>query len=125
MYEYSEIGIYFNRIFSISIQNLTKCPKTFDFRKMSEFSSKNVRDLGSQDPDFLHVWWSYSEKASLNFGLPQKNPPQFWPPSKKSPLNFGLPQKNLPQIWPPSILASLNKSLLSPFFEAVFFLHIF
>ena len=37
------------------------------------------------------------KKIPLNFGLPQKIPPQLWPPSKKSPsnlasLNFGLPQ---------------------------------
>ena len=55
MHEYSEIGIILNLIFSISKQILTKCLKIFDFLKMSGSPSKNIRELGSQVPDFLYV----------------------------------------------------------------------
>ena len=37
-------------------QLLINSLKIFDFWKMSRFYSKNVRELGSQVPDFLHVW---------------------------------------------------------------------
>ena len=77
MHEYSEIGIHLNLIFSISKQNFEKCNKIFDFWKMSGFSSKNVRELGSQVPDFLHVWKAsgkkaYSKKASCKTALGKK-----------------------------------------------------
>ena len=41
---------------------LTKFLKIFYFWKMSGFPSKNVRELGSQVPDFLHVWHNFSKR---------------------------------------------------------------
>ena len=37
-------------------QFLTSSLKILDLRKMSRFFFSNVRELGSQVPDFLHVW---------------------------------------------------------------------
>ena len=37
-------------------QLMTNSLKIFDFNKMAGFFSKNVRELGSQVPNFLHVW---------------------------------------------------------------------
>ena len=55
MHEYSEMIIILIWFSQYQNKILTKCLKIFDFWKMSGFSSKNIRELGSQVPDFLHV----------------------------------------------------------------------
>ena len=56
MHEYCAIVFIFIWFSQYQNKILKKCRKIFDFWKMSEFSSKNIRELGSRVPDFLHVW---------------------------------------------------------------------
>ena len=55
-YEHNKIGIHFDLIFSISKQNFDNLALKLWFLKMSGCFPKNVRELGSQVPNFLRVW---------------------------------------------------------------------